>query len=54
MGNIPIEDFKPKKMALYSPGPSVEFVLKQERKRFYETSVGFTMPLLPLNNEIIV
>ena len=32
---------------------SMTFFLKQERRRFYETSIAFTLPLVPFNNEIV-
>ena len=35
-------------------GPSFDFVLTQERSRFFETSIGVTLPLLPFNNDVVI
>jgi len=29
---------------------SINFYLRQDRRRFFETSVAFTIPLIPFNN----
>ena len=34
--------------------PSLEFILRQETGRFFETSVGITVPILPFNSDLII